>query len=229
MKGICIKMVLVIFLVSSIGLLFAQNVVQNQIGGRGGVVYHVFRSDDPVSPTLGTLRHALMQRGARTIVFDIDRPINLTRDIVVENDNVTVAGQTSPLGKIEINGFVINYNCDNVIRKNVFYVNRSTIEDVSGNISFEDVRRNDSNMNGIPDAAEIALFGRFVNGNGYDISVDCTNLEWYLDQLESKEIEQDNQVLKEKQSFSVVVDKGCFYIREITSASEEKRLTTSGF
>lgn len=224
MKRFCIKLGLAMLLLVSTRTLLAQNFVQNQVGGRGGVVYHVFRCDDPELPTLGTLRHALMQRGARTIVFDVCHPINLTRDIIVDNDNITIAGQSSPTGKIEINGFVIHYNCDNVIRKNVFYVNRSFIEEESSNTFFSEVMKNDCNMNGIPDTAELALFGQFVNGNGYDIAVDCTNLEWYLDRLlESTEIEQDDQKIIEKQSFTIVVDKGYFYIRKKTSASKENK------
>ena len=150
-------------------------------GGRGGVVYHVFRSDDPEVVTFGTLRYAVEQQGARTIVFDTQDPIVLSRDLILHNPDITIAGQTAKSGYVGIVGYNLIADCTNVILSGLFYT--STGVNISQSLTMSDILAIDSNMNGIPDCEEIQLFGKLVNGNGHLFDSVKTNLEWYLDSL----------------------------------------------
>ena len=81
-------------------------------GGRGGNVYKVTKLTDDGSR--GTLRWALQQKGARTIVFDVAGTIHLTEKLMTGADNLTIAGQTSP-GGICIADYPFVINSNNVI------------------------------------------------------------------------------------------------------------------
>lgn len=82
-------------------------------GGRGGKVLHVTSLADDSSE--GTLRWACEQKGARTVVFDVDGTIYLKHRMHLVGDSISILGQTAPGDGICVADYPFTIGASNVI------------------------------------------------------------------------------------------------------------------
>jgi Ca2+-binding RTX toxin-like protein len=131
------------------------------VGGRGGQVVHVTNLNDE---GVGSLRWALEQvKGPRTIVFDVNGTITLSRQILIEDGFVTIAGQTAPGNGIVIEGSRIRVDASEVIIRGLIF------RPGDGSVGMEPGDR---------DGLFIGSTDNVVN----NVIVDHNSFEWSVDQ-----------------------------------------------
>ena len=137
-------------------------------GGRAGIIYVVTNLNDSGA---GSFRAAAEATGARIIVFALGGNIILTSKLVIDNDDITILGNTSPSdsGGITVSG-ATQVSASNVIIRYVrFRLGDGGYKDANGNVI------------GVDTTDEDAL-GIYGGNNQHDVIVDHCTISWGVDE-----------------------------------------------
>jgi hypothetical protein len=91
----------------------AEGFGKDALGGRGGSVCHVTTLSDSGA---GSLRDCVSQPN-RTVVFDVGGWINLSSNLGITQNNLTIAGQTAPGSGIGVRGRKLSIGGDHVVMR----------------------------------------------------------------------------------------------------------------
>ncbi len=101
----------------------AQPVIPGAVGfgietpaGRGGMVYRITNLNESGAGSLGA---CVGGRGPRVCVFEVSGTIRLTRDLVVNNGFLTIAGQTAPSPGINLRGAALRIQTNDVLVQHI--------------------------------------------------------------------------------------------------------------
>lgn len=94
----------------------AEGYGRHTAGGRGGRIIKVTNLNDS-GP--GSLRDAVEATGPRTVVFDIDGTIELLSPLRINNDSITIAGQSAPADGICLKDYPLVINASEVIVRHI--------------------------------------------------------------------------------------------------------------
>lgn len=146
-------------------------------GGRGGKVIHVTNLNDSGD---GSLRAALKESGARTIVFDVSGRIELQSNLPIGKGNVTIAGQTAPGDGICISGWSTETSADNLIIRFIrFRMGDVAAKAYKESLTPEQWQELVDKGKSIP--MEDCIWGR----NHSDIILDHCSMSWCIDECAS--------------------------------------------